>query len=592
MNASKLSPDDPRLTAYALGELPGDERAAIEAALTEDPIARAYVEETRRFAAHLQSALVDEPLPNPNQAEHSPASQLHLLPPYEPKGSKLLQFPYLYFVLGGVAAACFAVMVALQPKRVAPTYAKQYVEVDLNKVRGEAAESATAEASLASNDQDTATTAAPSGAANAGVDSTPQVLTAPPITASPYVGLAANDQPSRQMEVPGTTRVPASDVARADTPAGSPDSLSAPPATSGVATNGDASAPKRVVAIVSKRNRKTAPTPAGPRVTTEVGESALKPLEPSRPDFADLVPLPPPAATTAEERGGGEFVAAKSAPVVHFSAPNDTGSYATITKALKEDKLPDPKSVAIEELLNRGIGAPSGPQTKIADGTLAAFGEVGPAPWAPTHRLVRLLVYAGAAPAGGGALAARDVAMEVEFNPRRVIAYRLIGYERDENAARRPVTTKILASDFRPNRGVVALFEVIPAAILSAPDPDDPTYSVRHLVTEEQARPRPEMLTLRVQYRHAVTGLRQKVATPVEDIGATFIATTTDFKYSAGVAAYGMILRHSSHRGRVTLGDAITWAEAGVGSGPAAREREEMLDLMRRTRAVMQARHG
>src|SRR5690606_28340189 len=60
MNEHRLMPDDPRLTAYALGELEGDERAEVEAALRRDRDARRRVEEIRATVAQLEEALAEE----------------------------------------------------------------------------------------------------------------------------------------------------------------------------------------------------------------------------------------------------------------------------------------------------------------------------------------------------------------------------------------------------------------------------------------------------------------------------------------------------------------------------------------------------
>ena len=59
----KIDPDDPRLTAYALGELDGGERADIEAALEAQPECRALVDEIRQTVARLSNALANEPCP-------------------------------------------------------------------------------------------------------------------------------------------------------------------------------------------------------------------------------------------------------------------------------------------------------------------------------------------------------------------------------------------------------------------------------------------------------------------------------------------------------------------------------------------------
>jgi anti-sigma factor RsiW len=65
MNDTTLRPDDPKLTAYALGELDGDERAAVEVALRENPALRSVVEDIRATAQQLEAALAAESLLEP-----------------------------------------------------------------------------------------------------------------------------------------------------------------------------------------------------------------------------------------------------------------------------------------------------------------------------------------------------------------------------------------------------------------------------------------------------------------------------------------------------------------------------------------------
>src|SRR5258708_313600 len=65
----KLSPDDPRLTAYALDELDSNERAVVEAALVDAPEMRVIVEEIRAAAGLLETELATELAPGLHQAQ-------------------------------------------------------------------------------------------------------------------------------------------------------------------------------------------------------------------------------------------------------------------------------------------------------------------------------------------------------------------------------------------------------------------------------------------------------------------------------------------------------------------------------------------
>ena len=98
MNPPRLSPDDPRLTAYALGELDGVDYAEIDAAVRGDPALQTAVAEIRALAGELTGVLGREP------AAAEPA--------VDPYRRKVVRFPY--YIVSGLAAACFAVVAVLQ----------------------------------------------------------------------------------------------------------------------------------------------------------------------------------------------------------------------------------------------------------------------------------------------------------------------------------------------------------------------------------------------------------------------------------------------------------------------------------------------
>ena len=137
MNSSKFSPDDPRLTAYALGELEGGERAAVEAALRDDPAVQAAVDEIRATAALLSAALAEEAAADSPAGPAAPLTKAAIIQGNDyrkldggPLG-RLIKFPQLYYVVGGLAAACFAVMVILRSPEPRPAAVKIYREVAL-----------------------------------------------------------------------------------------------------------------------------------------------------------------------------------------------------------------------------------------------------------------------------------------------------------------------------------------------------------------------------------------------------------------------------------------------------------------------------
>ncbi|MCA9679360.1 MAG: VWA domain-containing protein, partial [Myxococcales bacterium] len=135
----------------------------------------------------------------------------------------------------------------------------------------------------------------------------------------------------------------------------------------------------------------------------------------------------------------------------------------------------------------------------------------------------------------GGTLVtiAKDVKVQVEFDPAQVASYRLIGYENRVMAAEDFRDDAKDAGELGAGHTVTALYEVEPAAGATAGAP---------------------LATLRLRYVPPTGGETRELAAPIVDDGATLATTSADFRFAAGVAGFGMLLRGSAN-----LGDA-TWA--------------------------------
>lgn len=145
MNELEISPDDPRLTAYALGELAGDERAAIEAALRRSSDLRAAMDEIRATTNQLQAALAAEAaeadllepaLPMPLATIVSRAEREAVMSAAAPRANgrphaaarsrnaaPAIPFPRAVALFGGLAAACFAAVFVVREYSSAPAVA-------------------------------------------------------------------------------------------------------------------------------------------------------------------------------------------------------------------------------------------------------------------------------------------------------------------------------------------------------------------------------------------------------------------------------------------------------------------------------------
>jgi len=160
---------------------------------------------------------------------------------------------------------------------------------------------------------------------------------------------------------------------------------------------------------------------------------------------------------------------------------------------------------------------------------------------------------------------AKDVKIQVEFNPRYVAAFRLIGYENrmlrseDFNDDRKD------AGEIGAGHTVTALYELVPAGLESGlPIVDDLKYrGSAHL---SDAADSGELLTLKIRYKEPAGSVSRLLSFPIVDDGISLASTSGDFKFAAAVASFGMILRHSEHSGEFTLHDAAELAREGVGA--------------------------
>lgn len=144
---------------------------------------------------------------------------------------------------------------------------------------------------------------------------------------------------------------------------------------------------------------------------------------------------------------------------------------------------------------------------------------------------------------------AKDVKIQVEFSPKHVKAYRLIGYENRMLKAEDFNNDKKDAGEIGAGHTVTAIYEVIPAGSKWTGDSIDP-LKYQNTNTLSQAASNGEVLTLKIRYK-APDGTKSKLLTSVlhraNDVGSK---TSDDFRFSAAVASFGMMLRDSKHKGQ------------------------------------------
>jgi anti-sigma factor RsiW len=543
--------NDPQLTAYALGELEGDERAAVEAVLKTDPAARAVVDEIRATAKRLEAALAAEPMPQIKSITAPLVHRAAIMQGRDPGKldggplPNLIKFPRAYFLIAGLAAACFAVMVTLhesqvEEQRKAAIEAMQMAEDARHQGSMKSAMAATAKPSPYT-EVTFPVAAIPVGKVE--TQSQPQTV-ATDKTAGLGTSIAAN-QPA-DVE---TVKLQASDAAAAPAP-----SYAAAETTAGARETSDIAGVNNSVAY----------------------------------DFSSRA-TPDGFNTEAEaDQAGGDFVSVAQNPLSTFGLDVGTASYANVRRFLQAGKRPPADAVYIAELVNYFPYAYAAPRDHAP---LAATLEVAGAPWAPAHRLVRIGLKAREVPAGGTPVTvAKDVTVQVEFNPAQVQMYRLIGYEGHTLKKKDFSKDAITAGDLGAGHTVTALYEIVPVGV-EPPGGDALKYEK---VVAEGERPEvgdrkaenlkseisnPEILTLKVHYTPIEGGAGRQLEFPLTDRGATFAEASMDFKFAAAVAAFGLILRDSPLKGSATLSEVEQWAGQGLGPD-AGGYRAEFIGLV------------
>jgi len=179
---------------------------------------------------------------------------------------------------------------------------------------------------------------------------------------------------------------------------------------------------------------------------------------------------------------------------------------------------------------------------------------------------------------------AKDVKIQIEFNPAEVESYRLIGYENRVLRAEDFNDDEKDAGEIGAGHTVTALFEIVPKGTPSNTPSVDPLKYQRPLASTEEAS-RSELLTVKLRYKEPDGETSKLLERPVRDEGNSYASATQDFKFAAAVASFGMILRDSPHKGNATFDSVLELAREGVGADRHGY-RAELLELARQVKSL------
>ena len=161
---------------------------------------------------------------------------------------------------------------------------------------------------------------------------------------------------------------------------------------------------------------------------------------------------------------------------------------------------------------------------------------------------------------------AKDVKIQVVFNPAKVKSYRLVGYENRAMAAEDFNDDQKDAGELGSGHTVTALYEIIPVGVR-----DDFTKSVDPLKYQSNdgkivLKGTNEIMTIKLRYKKPDEDVSKLIVHPVNDDNISLANTSDNFRFSAAVAEFGLLLRGSDYKQQSSYQQVIRIASAAKGN--------------------------
>ncbi|MDB5157537.1 MAG: Ca-activated chloride channel family protein [Mucilaginibacter sp.] len=181
---------------------------------------------------------------------------------------------------------------------------------------------------------------------------------------------------------------------------------------------------------------------------------------------------------------------------------------------------------------------------------------------------------------------AKDVKLQVEFNPAKVQSYRLLGYE-DRLMAKEDFNNDTkLGGDMGVGHTVTALYEIIPAGVKDSFTASVDPLKYQKPVAAVRGNNSPEVMTIKFRYKQPDSDKSKMESVTVIDNPLNAGKTSEDFRFAAAVAEYGMLLRDSQFKQNSKFDQLITMAKSAKGKDEDGY-RAEFIRLAESTKNMM-----
>ncbi|MFQ5676704.1 MAG: YfbK domain-containing protein, partial [bacterium] len=171
---------------------------------------------------------------------------------------------------------------------------------------------------------------------------------------------------------------------------------------------------------------------------------------------------------------------------------------------------------------------------------------------------------------------AKDVKIQIEFNPAKVQAYRLIGYENRILKSEDFNDDKKDAGELGAGHNVTALYEIIPVGVKSEfiKDVDALKYQ-RGQITNQASSD--ELMTVKLRYKRPAEDTSRLLSTVIKDKAINLANSSDNFKFSTAVAEFGMLLRESKFKAQSSYDNVLELAKTAKGQDPEGYRGEFIL---------------
>jgi Ca-activated chloride channel family protein len=182
---------------------------------------------------------------------------------------------------------------------------------------------------------------------------------------------------------------------------------------------------------------------------------------------------------------------------------------------------------------------------------------------------------------------AKDVKIQVDFNPAKVEAYRLVGYENRMLAAQDFKDDRKDAGEIGAGHTVTALYELVPPGApvqMAGVEPSKFTKPAEPAAAPD-ADAATESFEVRLRFKPPTGDVSTERKFPIVDDGKDYAEASPDTKWAASVAAFGMILRESPYKGTATFEGVAEQAGAAKGDDPGGY-RAEFIEMVEKARTL------